>query len=43
MLHSVIARLESAAVQREEDVPRGELDLDSARLSGDSDREGTFQ
>ena len=31
------------AAQREEDVPRGELDLDRARLSGDSDREGTFQ
>jgi len=31
------------ATQREEDVPRGEMDLDRARLSGDSDREGTFQ
>jgi len=31
------------AAQREEDVPRGELDLGRARLSGDSDREGIFQ
>jgi hypothetical protein len=34
--------LPTDAAQREEDVPRRKLDLDRARLSGDSDREGTF-